>query len=246
MKKMTWMRGALALSVMLGASTALAADHLDGPGVQAAASEDITDLFAWVDTTSTNTVLILNVNPSATTTTQFSDTLQYVFHTASGPTFGANTTPLNIIATFDSSQNISVWVGTADYVHGSASSATTPLKSASGNIQVFAGLRDNPFFFNLGGFHDAEADVEAALATTPLPFTINAAGCPEVSAATSAALVGDITHNSHGTAPPVDFFAPVSGGYSGNVLSIVLSIKTSLLTSGGPILSVWASTNMGS
>jgi len=238
MKKMTWMRGALALTVMLGASTALAADHLDGPAVKADASEDITDLFAFED--GADTVLILNVNPSATTSTMFSNTLQYVFHTTSQAKYGATATPLNIIATFDATQKISLWVGTTDYVTGTAS-ATTGLTSASGNVKVFAGLVDDPFFFNLGGFHDAEADVEAATG-----LTTNAAGCPALNAATSAALIADITHNGHGTTAPVDYFAPVTGGYSGNVLSIVVSIKTSLLTSGGPILGVWGSTNTGS
>lgn len=246
MKKMTWMRGALALTVMLGASSAMAADHLDGPAVKADASEDITDLFAWVD--GSNTVLILNVNPSATTATKFSNTLQYVFHTSSAAAYPATApTPLNIIATFDTAQNISVWVGTADFVTGNAS-ATTGLMSASGNVKVFAGLVDDPFFFNLGGFHDAEADVEANAAS--LPF--NTAGCPDTTGAVSTLLLGDIAGSNHGGTvgdaggAPVDYFAPVTGGYSGNVLSIVLSIKTTLLTAGGPIVGVWASTNVGS
>ncbi len=243
MKKMTWMRGALALSVMLGASTALAADHLDGPAVKADASEDITDLFAWED--GTNTVLILNVNPSATTSTMFSDTLQYVFHTASMAAYGGTATPLDIIATFDATQKISLWVGTTDYVTGDAT-ATTGLTSASGDVKVFAGLRDDPFFFNLGGFHDAEADVEANAAA----LTFNAAGCPDTSAVYTA-LDADIGGSNHGGTvgdaggAPVDFFSP-SASYSGNVLSIVVSVKTSVLTSGGKILAVWGSTNVGS
>jgi hypothetical protein len=237
MKKMTWMRGALALTVMLGASPAMAADHLDGPTVKADPSEDITDLFTWVD--GADTVLILNTYPSATTTTTFSDTLQYVFHTTSAATYGATTsTPLNIICTFSAAQAISCWVGTTDYVTGTAS-ATTGLTSASGNVKVFAGLVDDPFFFNLTGFHNAEATVESAASS----LTFNSFGCPAVPGADVTALlteIGDIPD----AGSPTDFFAP-SAGYSGNVLSIVLSIKTTLLTSGGPIVAVWASTNMG-
>jgi Domain of unknown function (DUF4331) len=242
MKKMTWIGSALALTSMLGASSALAADHLDGPAVKAvgAVPEDITDLFTWVD--GNNTVLILNTYPGAVAATQFSNTLQYVFHTSSAMAYGAPTpTPLNIIATFDTAQNISVWVGTTDYVSGNASTAAG-LTSASGNVKVFAGLVDDPFFFNLGGFQDAEADVESA--ASGLAF--GADKCPALSATISADLEADISGSNHGVGPAVDFFAPVTGGYSGNVLSIVLSIKTSLLTSGGPIVGVWASTNMGS
>lgn len=236
MKKMTWMRGALALAVTLAASPAMAADHLDGPAVQGEPSADITDLFTWVD--GANTVLILNTYPNANATTQFSDSVQYVFHVASGSQYPVTGTPLNVICTFSASQNISCWVGSTDYVTGNASVAGG-ITSTSGDVKVFAGLRDDPFFFNLGGFHDAQADVEAAASS--LTFTN---GCPAVNAATSAALVADISHSNHGAGPAVDFFSP-SASYSGNVLSIVLSIKTTLLTSGGPILAVWASTNMG-
>jgi hypothetical protein len=133
-------------------------------------------------------------------------------------------------------------VGTTDYVTGDAS-MPAGLMSTSGNVKVFAGLRDDPFFFNLGGFKDAEADVEAATG-----LTLDAAGCPALNAATVMALGKDIGGSNHGAAAAVDFFAPnasTNPGYSGNVLSIVLSIKLSQLNSGGPMLSVWASTNKG-
>jgi hypothetical protein len=235
-------RGALALTMMLAASiapTALAADHLDGPSVKADATSDLTDVFTWVD--GANTILILNVNPSATTATKFSNTVQYVFHTSSQAKYGApSPMELDIMCTFDATQKISCWVGTDDYLTGDAS-AMGGLKSASGDTTVFAGLRDDPFFFNLSGFHDAEADVEMNAST----LTFGVDGCPAVSAAISSALVADISKNAHGAMPATDFFAP-SASYSGNVLSIVLSVKTSVLTAGGPILGVWASTNKGS
>jgi hypothetical protein len=235
MKKMTWMRGALVLTAMLGASTALAADHLDGPAAVADPAADITDLFTWVD--GANTVLILNVTPGATTASKFSNAVQYVFHTGSAAAFGASTASTNIICTFDTSQNISCWVGTSDYVTGNAS-VSGGITSTSGDVKVFAGLRDDPFFFNLGGFHDAEADVEAATGVTT-----TSDGCPNnLPAATVMALDKDIAGSNHGAGAAVDFFSP-SASYSGNVLSIVLSVKTSLVTSGGPIMAVWASTN---
>lgn len=239
MNKMTWMRGALALTVMLGASTATAADHLDGPAVKLDPSEDITDLYAFVE--GANTVFVLNTFPGATAATQFSSSVQYVLHTQSWSGYeGTPTAPLNIIATFDATQNISLWVGTADYVTGNASAATG-ITSASGNVQVFAGLADDSFFFNLGGFHDAEADVEGAASS----LTFNTNGCPTVSAAVAAVLGADISGSNHGAGPAVDFFSP-SASYSGNVLSIVVSIKSSLLlSSGNALLSVWASTNTG-
>jgi hypothetical protein len=224
---------------MLAASTALAADHLDSPAEKANLAQDITDVYTWVD--SGNVVLIMNVNPGATAATKFSNAVQYVFHTASAAAY-PQTSPkaTDVICTFDTTQKISCWVGTADYVTGDAS-MPAGLTSTSGNVKVFAGLRDDPFFFNLGGFKDAEADVEAATG-----LTADAAGCPQLNAATTMALDKDIAGSNHGAGPAVDFFAPnasTNPGYSGNVLSIVVSVKSSLLTSGGPIMSVWASTN---
>jgi len=239
MKKMTWMRGALALAVMVGASTALAADHLDGPAVKADATTDITDVFTWMD--GNNVVLVMDVNPSAAAATQFSNKLQYVFHTSSSAKYPAmNPVETDVICTFDATNKISCWVGTADYVNGDAS-ATSGLKSASGKVNVFAGVRDDPFFFNLAGFHDVEATVEAAAPG----LSFDPAGCPNVNAATSAVLVKEISHTNMGASPPVDFFAPTAGGYSGNILALVVSIDKSLLTAGGPIVGVWASTNKG-
>jgi len=242
MKKMTWMRGALALAVVVGASTALAADHLDGPAVKADATIDITDVFTWMD--GNNVVLVLDVNPSAAAATKFSTTTQFVFHTASTDKYGPGAkapVETDVICKFDATQKISCWVGTADYVTGDAS-AMTGLKSASGKVNVFAGVRDDPFFFNLEGFHDVEATVEAAAAG----LTFGVDGCPAVNPATSAVLVKQLMSTAKGTMPAVDFFAPTAGGYSGNILSIVVAVDKSLLNTNGPIVSVWASTNKGS
>jgi hypothetical protein len=183
----------IALGIATLAPTALASDHIDGPSVKADATTDITDLYAWVD--GTNTVFALNVNPSATAATQFSNTIQYVLHTSSAASFGATTsTPLVIMCTFDNAatQNISCWAG-SEYVHGNAS-ATTGLASTDGKLKVFAGLRDDSFFFNLGGFHDAETDVEAATG-----ITLDVAGCPNnLSSGTVTALDKDLGGSNHG------------------------------------------------
>jgi hypothetical protein len=236
MKKMTWLRAAPALAVLVGVSSALAADHLDAPTVKMDATTDITDLYTWVNPTSSTVVFVLNVNPLATTASKFSTSAQYVIHTGSSAAFGgAGATPLNIIATFDASQNISLWVGANEYVNGNAS-ATTGLMTADGKVKVFAGLRDDPFYFNLDGFHAAEAAVEAAASS----LTFNTAGCPAVDAATSMALVKALSTNPTSSPPggtAVDYFA------GKNVLSIVVEVDKSLVTSGGPIVSAWASTN---
>lgn len=231
MKKMTWLRAAPALALMVGVSTALAADHLDAPTVKLDASTDITDVYTFMD--GNNVVFVLNVSPLATATSAFSTTAKYVIHTKSTDKFVGGAAPVatDIIATFDATGNISLWVGANGYVTGNATN-TAGLKSADGKINVFAGLRDDPFFFNLNGFKDAVSDVEANAAT----LTFDAAGCPAVNAAVSTVLVNDLKGTNHGLAAAADFFA------GKNVLSIVVSVDKSLVTAGGPLVAAWGAT----
>lgn len=233
MTKSTWMRGALALALTAAATTALAADHLDGPAATMDPAADITDTYAWLD--SGNVVLVMNVSPLATSTSKFSDKVQYVFHTESRMAFGMPGTKVDIICTFDAAQKVSCWVGDKAYVTGDAS-ATAGLAAGDGSFKVFAGLRDDPFFFNLDGFKDTVTTVEGAAAS----LTFDAAGCPALDAATSTLLVNKLKTDPKSTPPggtAKDFFA------GKNVLSIVLSVDKKLLNGGGPIMSYWASTN---
>ena len=232
MKRMTWLKGAIALSVLSAASWAMAADHLDAPGAIADPTADITDLYTWTD--QGNVVFALNVTPLAMADAKFSDKVQYVIHTESAMAFGKSGEKLDIIVTFDAAQKASVWIGDTEYLTGDASK-TAGLASADGKFKVFAGMRDDPFFFNLEGFKETVTIVDGAAAS----LVFDPAGCPKLDMATSAALVKQLK-SAKGGGAAVDFF----GGK--NVLSIVLSIDKSLLTAGGPIMAAWASTNVGS
>jgi hypothetical protein len=212
-----------------------AADHLDAPGVMTNAAADITDVYAWMSSDKSKLNLVLDVSPLAATTSKFSNQVQYVFHLGAGPSFGMPPAQLtNIICTFATDQTASCWVGTSEYVHGDAS-ATTGITSADGKVKVFAGLRDDPFFFNLNGFKDAVATVDAAEGS----LMFDMAGCPQLNAATAGAVAGMLNHTMMGTAPPADFFA------GKNVLSIVVQVDASLVSSStNKIVGVWGSTNM--
>jgi len=228
---MTWLKGALALTVLSAASWAMAADHIDAPATIADPTADITDLYSWTD--QGNVVFALNVTPLAMPGAKFSDKVQYVIHTESAMKFGMAGEKSDIIITFDANQKASVWVGDKGYVTGDAS-MVTGLASADGKFKVFAGMRDDPFFFNLEGFKSAVqfvADNAGGLIFDP-------AGCPKLDAATAGLVAGKLKTTKAG-GPPVDFFA------GKNVLSIVLSIDKKLLNQGGPIMSAWASTNVG-
>jgi hypothetical protein len=162
---------------------------------------------------------------------QFSNAVQYVFHTSSGASFGATTAKEDIICTFTAAQKISCWVGKDDYVTGDAS-GLAGLASADGKVKVFAGLRADPFFFNLDGFNNTVATVEGAEGS----LAFDQAGCPLLDNGTASVLRTDLQTASDG-GPPVDFFKSFNG------LAIVISVDKSLVTKGGPVLSTWSSTN---
>ncbi len=225
----------LAAAVWLLSTPSYAADHTDGPAATAAPETDITDLFAWMSADHSKMYLVMDVFPAATTAAKFSNNALYVFHTTSKSALTATTgTPLDIICKFDAAQAIQCWAG-GEYVAGATAGAPTMgISSASGKLTVWAGLRDDPFFFNLDGFKTMVATVKGA-AGALLP-TADASGCPKVDAATSATLVSQLAHGMNG-APPVDHFAGL------DVLAIVVAIDAGLVTAGGPIVGVWASTN---
>lgn len=209
-----------------------AADHVDGPAASADPSADITDVFAWMSPDATTLYLVMDLVRDATPASQFSDSAQYVFHTTSRAKFGDPPSPeVDIICVFAASQTIQCWAGTREYVTGDAS-AVGGITSADGKLRVFAGLRNDPFFFNLAGFKETGKDVANAASS----LTFDPAGCPQLDAATAGALVTQL-QTAPGGGPAVDNFAHF------NVLSIAIAIDKSVLTKSGPIVGVWGSTN---
>jgi hypothetical protein len=222
----------LGIAAMAAVSVPLmmAADHADGSAATADPAADITDIFAWMSADATHVNLVMDVFPFATGTAQFSDAVQYVFHTRSKQSFTATAeTPVDVICTFDTAQKISCWAN-GSFVTGDASN-TNGITSGDGKMKVFAGLRDDPFFFNLDGFKATAADVAAAAPT----LTFDPAGCPALDTATVNALVTQLSHAPDG-GPPQDHFAHK------NVLAIVISLDKTLVNQGGPIIDVWGST----
>src|SRR5262249_10568169 len=127
---------------------AWAADHADGPAAKADPSADITDVFAWMAPDAGRVYLVMDLVRNGTTGSKFSDSVQYVLHTISKPSFGGTASAeVDIICTFDADQKVQCWVGNDAYVSGDAS-ATDGIRSTDGKLKVFAGLREDPFFFN--------------------------------------------------------------------------------------------------
>jgi hypothetical protein len=212
-------------------STAKSADHLDSPATQADGTLDINDLYTWND--GANSVFAMTVTPAAAKTALFSDKIRYVIHTSSGSSYPIAGADYAIICTFTGTtapQTAQCWGGTDEYVTGQADNPAG-ITSKDGKFKVFAGVRADPFFFNLDGFNTTVADVEAAAGG----LTFNDAGCPALDSATATALAGQLAHSADGGAP-VDFFKTF------NALAIVVSIDKTLITKGGAIVATYAST----
>lgn len=223
--------GATLAAILAYGGFARSADHLDSPATKLDGTVDINDLYAWMD--GNNFVMALTVLPVAPVTgAKFSDKVQYVFHTQSGATFGTTSTDFNVICTFDTAQKIQCWAGTDEYVTGDAS-ATTGLSSSDGKFKVFAGVRADPFFFNLSGFNNTVATIKSVAGS----LTFDDAGCPQVSGATATVLRDQLSHNPDGGGVPLDFFGAL------NTLAIVVSIDKTLVNKGGKLVAAWASTN---
>lgn len=219
------------LALWACAQGAWAADHLDGPRASADPAADITDVFAWMSADASKVYLAMGVSPKATTASKFSDMVQYVWHTTSSDGYGKAGTSVDVVCTFDAAQKISCWAGD-EYVTGDASNPAG-ITSTSGKLKVFAGLRDDPFFFSLDSFNAVAKTVAGAAAS----LKFDGSGCPALDSATSTALVTGLKTAADGKGgPAVDFFTKL------NALYIVISVdKTVILKN--TVMSVWGSTN---
>jgi len=229
-------------AALLVAHNSQAADHLDSPTLATEPLADINDVFVWMTPDATKVNLAMSVSPGDDGTMPFSPSVLYVFHVSSVMAVGQAGTETQVICKFNNNTDGACWIGASpskDYVSGDPSN-TAGITSASGKVRLFAGLRSDPFFFNLQGFLDTVKTVDNATG-----LTADAAGCPQLDDATGGALRGLLQEpaNASAAAPCAtdsnDCFAHL------NAKLIVLQIdKTLLNVSGQTTLAVWGSTNM--
>jgi len=222
--------GVAALAALTVPFAARGADHIDSPAAVAEPTADITDLYAWMDAGAQKVNLVLDLYPFAGAGAKFSNAVQYVFHVGSSQGYGMPQTETAIQCQFYAVDRIECWAG-AEYVGGDAS-APAGIASASGKLRVFAGPRDDPFFFELGGFNETVKAVVGAAGQ----LQFDAQGCPAVSTELSATLVKQL-QTGKGGVPATDSFK------GANVLALVVQVEKSLVSPGGPVLGVWASTH---
>jgi len=224
-KAISWLSMSFVIGTLVTAElqSVSASDHLDTPTVIADPAADIGDIFAWTSADGRRLNLIMDIVAH-----QFSDRLQYVFHVDSGKKFGKTTTTTLIVCRFDAAAAVECWLGDADYVRGDASHASG-LEGKNKRFQVFAGLRDDPFFNNVKGTREMYGVAGSALQHGT---RLDGAGCPQFDEATSHSILDTWRHTTGG--PAKNFLA----GWESS--SLVLSIDLDIVNKGGDLLAVWA------
>ncbi len=230
------LRTAGALALLGVASTAFGADHRDGDNVKLKANiaADINDVFAFK--TTDKLVLGMTVFPQADANAAFDTAAVYALHVDKYPAFldpDGSAGSAEVLCTFSGEGNISCWVtdssGTLDYVTGDAS-AEAGLESENGRFKVFAGLRTDPFYFNLDGFNAARTAVFNAFSL----LTFNGNGCPIIDGITANGLRTALV----ATAQNQDFFREL------DTLGIVIEADPTLFTDAdNQVVGVYASTH---
>jgi hypothetical protein len=145
--------GVAAVVLTIGAAPFLtsAADHLDSPNAKANHALDITDIYAFDGANSGNTVLVVNVNPLAgvVSGTEFATDAEYRFNIDTTGDYVADDV---YTFTFGSNapgpkQSLSLAKDGTTILDGKTGNANN-----GGGAKVFAGVKDDPFFFDLAGF----------------------------------------------------------------------------------------------
>lgn len=143
-----------------------AADHLDAPGLMAPsgrADADITDIYAFQGKDAAKTVLVLNTGPGAGAIAplDYGTDVQYVI---SVDNTGDAKRDLAYVLRFGKGNGTGkgqaytvtkyMGAGAANLTKGTkvAAGMTGSTKSFGGDSKVFAGLRSDPFFFDLDAF----------------------------------------------------------------------------------------------
>lgn len=130
------------------------ADHKDSPSVEGDAGADITDVYAFRSPTNANNLVVaLNVNPltppSANATTSFASGVDYRIHVDNTGDLNADAT---VVVKFNGNDFTVTGLGNTPITGKVTPAGTAPMITDAGGIKIFAGLRDDPFFFDLTGF----------------------------------------------------------------------------------------------
>jgi uncharacterized protein DUF4331 len=222
--------GVLAVATAISAATLFASDHQDTPEVELSPRMDINDVYAFPGASADRIVLVLTtsspITPAQSASASFDPNLLYqlkIDNTGDG--IEDRVLQFTFTGT-GANQQIQVRgpvapaaVGMINSVVDASPSLTGAVNSNLGSttgMQVFAGLRDDPFFLDLEQFFRIVPDRK--------PVSGPLSQLPETPSASAWRPVGQA----------VDYLRGI------NTLAIVVELPVSMLTAGGqPKIGVW-------
>ena len=222
--------GVLAVATAISAATLFASDHQDTPEVELSPRMDINDVYAFPGASADRIVLVLTtsspITPAQSASASFDPNLLYQLK-IDNTGDGVEDRVLQFTFTgTGANQQIQVRgpvapaaVGMINSVVDASPSLTGAVNSNLGSttgMQVFAGLRDDPFFLDLEQFFRIVPDRK--------PVSGPLSQLPETPSASAWRPVGQA----------VDYLRGI------NTLAIVVELPVSMLTAGGqPKIGVW-------
>lgn len=229
-----------------------AADHSDSPAASLNETADLTDFFAWTydDAGEPSLALILNVFRDAPASATFATNVLYVAHVDRG---GTETL---VACQFDSTDNTAArcWVGdsaSSVFLDGDPTNAASPL--TVDGVKVFAGQRDDPFFFNSDGFSATTSAVQdLCVVQNGCGAVLDGNGCPNLSVDVDAtddfpslgeALANCLTTMCDAGVGDNSNAAAINNFAGDHVLSLVVSVPLSLIDGTGDTLVAYGSTH---
>lgn len=157
MKATTTLLVALAgFALAMPATNAMAADHSEAPGTRADQLADIADLYAWHDNASNTLTTVLTyagLQPAMPRTKGDYDAgVVYQIYIDSDGDFVEDVT---VSAEFSVDSKGMPWLHVTG-LPGASGTVTAPVNrpfTSEDGMRMFAGLRDDPFFFDFEGFN---------------------------------------------------------------------------------------------
>jgi hypothetical protein len=152
---------ALPVALLALSAPALAADHAEAPGAAADPAADIADFYAWADGGQLHAIITYAGAGSVSSTALYDADVLYGIHVD---------TNLDGVAEHDIwlklGQNAAGDWGVQATMGETEVSGAVDTENGDSTLKVWAGLCDDPFFFDLTGFQDT-------LATGTVSFTAN-------------------------------------------------------------------------
>ena len=138
----------LLIAALLAAQPALAADHAEAPGTQADPAADIADLYAWYSGSDVTFALTFaGLGPAGGMATYDTDVLYQIHIDNDADNMADHSVDVRFGQDADGNWGVQAMMPDGSVVQGAVGENHT----ADGNT-VYAGLRDDPFFFDLTGF----------------------------------------------------------------------------------------------